>query len=205
MICSRFIHIHVPRTGGSLFRSVVNGCVVKQRVCAMITSRAHMHMDESKALSPNARTVTIIRNPFDWYVSSYHRAIDTGTFGGTFQQYIAQCIECGETMTKIWNDYMDNQTADTILRFESLVADITEFVTSTFPEVSAKSVSNEILRRGKVRASVGRMPFEMYYNEGTVEKIGELDKQLLVTFGYSCAPVDSPAATTIAIPNKGWY
>lgn len=205
MICTRFIHIHIPRTGGSFFRSVVNECIIKPGIIKMIDGRAHMHFDESKALAPNAKVVTIVRNPFDWYVSRYHRAIDTGTFSGSFNSYLSDKMACGETMTRMWNDYMDGKKADVVLRFELLGDQIADFIIREFPKVGAKNVRDSMRKLGKVRESVGRLPVERYYNTESAEVVAKQDAQMLEEFLYApMVPIDT-ISDIEATRNGGWY
>lgn len=189
MICDRFIHIHIPRTGGTLIRGVADQCVFDAKILKPIETKAHMHLLESKQLAPTAPTFAFVRNPFDWYVSMYHRDVDTGKFAGTFRRYFWERMGRGETLTKMWADFMDGQGVDSIGRFESLVFDVVEILSKFVPEVRPVVFMRSIERLGKVRESTERMPYQLYYNDEKIEAIKELDKDYLAKFGYAFKPI----------------
>lgn len=74
MITDKFIHIHLPRTGGQLLRGIIHENRKKLKI---YYKDSHMSMEESlkKLAQKNEKlkipALCVVRNPWDWYVSRY--------------------------------------------------------------------------------------------------------------------------------------
>ena len=77
MITDKFIHIHVPRTGGTSTRNFLfNACKDKKDI-TVFDRRFHLTLLDSRKVvekrggDPDVPSFCIVRNPWDWYVSAY--------------------------------------------------------------------------------------------------------------------------------------
>lgn len=85
MINNKFIHIHIPRTGGQRVRGLINE---RRKQFNFLIRNSHMTLEESLAeLKKNKPGLVVpsfafIRNPWDWYVSRYFfRIKEAGKMG----------------------------------------------------------------------------------------------------------------------------
>lgn len=64
MISYNFIHIHMPRTGGSLVRSLIHELLIVPGKIEMIETDAHMTLMQSRKIAgPDVPSFAFVRNP----------------------------------------------------------------------------------------------------------------------------------------------
>ncbi len=197
MITNRFIHIHVPRTGGSLTRRVINDLMITKKLVTVVDETAHLTLVRSMERyytksapllgtnsTPPPRSFAFVRNPFDWYVSQYHRESETLAFSGTFREFFCQeVMEKGITLTATWHRYT-YPGVTYIGRFENLVDDIVKIFHTLMPEVTEINILNEIKALGKVRESKERKEYAKYYDRSLINRVYCLDYWYLQKFHY---------------------
>jgi len=180
-----FIHIHVPRTGGSLVRSLVQELLIDTGKTDVIDTDAHRTLRESRKMAgPDVPSFAFVRNPFDWYVSRYHRAIDMEVFDGTFEEYFNEIVVSGGgTITNVW-DYFTSPGVDHIGRFERLVPEIVRIFGIVVPQLPSDDIIAKVNKLGKVRASKNRRSYHKYYDDDLVNMVLDLDWWYLKEFDY---------------------
>jgi hypothetical protein len=73
MITDKFIHIHVPKTGGQFVRGLINE---KSSHWKLYIEHSHLTLEESAQMLKNngygrVPSFTFVRNPWEWYVSRF--------------------------------------------------------------------------------------------------------------------------------------
>jgi hypothetical protein len=83
MITDKFIHIHIPRTGGTSLRVFLSQDL-KNNI-HVIDRQFHLSLDKSTEVFERKTNSSIVpdsfafvRNPWDWYVSAYHFLMTNG-------------------------------------------------------------------------------------------------------------------------------
>lgn len=182
MFCERFIHVHVHRCGGSLVRELVRELLTKPgHLC--VQSDAHAPLSKGREIYPDAPAFTVVRNPWDWWTSSWLRDIEVGRFNATFAEYLD-----GHRSESVWWYELgaDEVPEHRVIRFEKLESGIHRVFRTLFSDLlTPDQIWSAIARVGHVRASRWRMPFPFFYREEwMVEEVARRDRSLIEQFGY---------------------
>lgn len=128
MLSDRFIHIHIPRTGGQLIRGVLFEQVknldflIKDSHQTLLEYRSILKEKHPGVICPPS--FCVVRNPFEWYVSRYFfrqlKKLSSGkqiyieSFGNTVEGFRKHMYEIDKhvrsktkisTGIRIWNMY----------------------------------------------------------------------------------------------------
>lgn len=130
MITSHFNFIHVPRTGGSTIQAIIKQSSL--RVDDAVNHRPLIEMLNMNTVA--LPTFTVVRNPFDWYISWYEWLCQTSRFEGSFHGYMQKVAtdhmlkivpySLFGTFSACWNYFVGPRPMDDellhIVRFEQL-------------------------------------------------------------------------------------
>jgi len=195
MITNKFIHVHVPRTGGSLARHVIQRLVWACESLVMLDGRAHqpyVSMQERcqiLELSPPPAFV-FIRNPWSWYVSMWRWLCYTGDCNVSFEKYM-EIVDSGRsadwnfrTLTYAW-EYLEAGEVATVGRFENLIDDLETYLREFVPEVPMVELTEVILKCGYPKRTPGpRKPWTELYDVESINRVAAWDAGLVERFHY---------------------
>ena len=202
MITDRLLHIHLSRTGGFLFRYVL------QNVGGLrILSGANLHLTyqemQNQVHGDVPPAVTFIRNPWEYYVSMWgwltlaHR---DGFPPAPFSAYMDRVKEGSKTnrpymtLTHNWK-LMGCEQADYIGRFERLKPEIIRILDEIIPDLISPEQTAALLLQAPPfhispmpgwRYLLDRpRPYHEYYDSELKEQVQEWDGEMIERFGYT--------------------
>lgn len=193
MITKRFNFIHVPRTGGSTIQQII-----KQSNLQVVDSANHKPLMETLNIA-NLPTFTVVRNPFDWYVSWYEWLCQTDRFEGSFHDYMRKVEkDLANPMFKIvpyslfgtfsacWNYFVGPRPMHGfvhIVRFEHLAAQLPSMLNTLSGGKMNTEKVRESLSKTRLR-STQRENFLGYYDQELDAIVQRRDRYMLDTFQY---------------------
>ncbi len=183
MITDKYIHVHIPRTGGSTLRGISQELTNRGKL-KIIDGTAHRTLEQMHWVRGDLPAIAFVRNPFDWYVSQYHRRCDAEGFKGSFEQYFDKYVVKGGKTLTCWWFYFTGNDVQYIGRFENYTEDILRIVTGLVPQTNREELLTIMDRLGKVRQSWTRKPYEEYYNERLRDAVYAFDSWYFRCFDY---------------------
>jgi len=197
MMTERLIHIHVPRTGGTTLRHLIQS-VPNINVVADPAHWPYRKMVQSFPVGVEIPpAIAFIRNPWDWYASlwRWNRNIAYLGFTGSFEDFMEIVYrECfGDwnfgTLTNACK-YLEFDQAQHVGRFEFLRDDIVRIFQIIIPDlVDEQWVRRQIARLGAVKKSefpngIELKSYKEYYTGWMRNMVAEWDRELIEKFGY---------------------
>lgn len=187
MLTSKFIHLHVPRTAGTTFRLKI----AKHIDVEIIDKKAHQpysyYANQCDEVPP---AFTVIRNPWDWYVSMWGRANKIkhqGWKGSTFKEYM-ECVKNHDidhwnfdTMTGAW-ETVEADRADYIGKYENLYCDLPRILNEIMGV--DQGVIKQALASTRFRVT-SHMPYQRYYDPMMRGWVRKWDRRLISYFQYT--------------------
>jgi len=195
MITNRFIHVHVPRTGGSLVRMIARKLARDYESLEILDEAAHqsyVSMQErcqALGLSPPPAFV-FVRDPWFWYISQWQWLCHLEVFDASFKEYM-EIVGSGRsaswnfrTLTYAW-EYLGAGEVATVGRFENLVDDIKTYFRELVPEVSMEVLASTILECGYPRRTPSEHePWTELYDVESMSWVTAWDAGLVERFHY---------------------
>jgi hypothetical protein len=188
MLCERFLHIHIPRCGGSLVRSLIKELLINTEKLSSVREDTHAPLSRGKALFPDAPSFTLVRNMWDWRVSLWSRHVETGCCCVSFGDWLKDSLSFMD-----WWDNLGAEGVDYIGRFEKLDVEIRRIFHILMPDLlTDEEILLAITRIGPVRTSSWHVPWPWLYKEmWMVDHVYEQDGELIDRFGYEFPYEDS--------------
>ena len=188
---NKIIFIAVPKTGTSSVESFLRTVLSENSVIVRTLERdgtgLKRHSSAREVASivkdySDYRTIAVVRNPYDWYVSWY-------TFRKLTKTY--------STKDMSLKDYLENQHHEGILSFISdkegnIIVDhvikyedgLEEGITNIVSKLLSKKLTQKFPRLHVSEARENR-DYKTYYNDETKAIVENLQSDTLKTFGYS--------------------
>jgi hypothetical protein len=196
IVAKKFIFIHFPKTGGKFIEAAIMDYAPVSwdaKLAGDIKSDPHLSALDVPKKYDHLPKFSIVRNPFDWYVSWFHyhrekmadqdflKASRHGHwhFERAVPNYIA---EFGGYSALCRRKFGSNLDAVLLGRFENLRNDTLELL-SRFVNVP-DALRDKLLRGDKVNTSTHDR-YKSYYSSELRSYIEEMDEQALSCFGYS--------------------
>lgn len=198
MITDRLIHIHVPRTAGTMFRALLDsmpGLVIHNSVAHLPYWLMASHF--TGEVPP---AVAFIRNPWEWYVSQWCWVAEIGQrgFQGDFLAFMAKVRHNVEhdimhpnfRRLSFWWMQLQAGRADYVGRFENLHEEIVAVLLATCGDLVDEGwIRGElsdigIWRPGRVDGKP-HGPYQEYYTDEIRSWVAEWDEELIKRFGYT--------------------
>lgn len=202
MITDRLLHVHVPRTGGLLFRYVLEHIEGLKIFSGPELHLSHSEMCKRIGADPPPG-VAFIRNPWEYYVSMWVWLCNAQRegFPAPFDDYL-DCISegsigkfVGVTLSGAW-EALGCDNCEHIGRFEHLWAEIVRLTDLLAGDLINPQETRALLERAPVLHPswipgwgdrVNRsppLPYRQYYNQELRQQIAEWDEELIKRFEY---------------------
>lgn len=146
IIDNKICYVHIPRTGGMYLRSFLSLAGIPFKSVGNVHSSLH---DTSRY-----PTVSVIRNPYSWYVSAYLMFFSKIYGEGSFNERFDLIPDYGK-MIKERHKYVDK-----ILRHDNLIFDLSKYFGIYFGKHNNVNV--------KIRQGID---YKKFYNDETKEKV----------------------------------
>jgi len=194
MITDRLLYIHLDRTGGHLFRAVlesIDGLDIIDDWWHLSLAEMRGRCEQRGMAIPPA--VVFIRNPWSWYVSMWGwcRAARASGFNGSFADYMniqaTKTIDSPnfQSLSSHWN-YYGASGATYIARFEQLHDEVVAIFDKFMPDLIDVDSSRRLVESmpviGASIASVG--DWRQYYDAQLKGWVANEDGTLIERFGY---------------------
>lgn len=189
----KYLFMHIFRTGGMSLRQIFPGSEILGGHVQARDVKAHFLAKGWKSLWNEAAKFTVIRNPFDWMVSTYHYIVQKpghnfhslmqgkslAWYLGWYREKMADPHRFGANMYCTLSDFIDDdsntQIVDTVLKFENLPGCVHAFRQNLgLPKVPMPHTN--ITQRNK--------NYRSYYNAESRKLIETLFGSDLQRFGY---------------------
>jgi hypothetical protein len=190
MFCKRFLHVHIPRCGGSLVRSLVQELLINTGKLPDVVQDTHAPLAGGRELFPDAPAFTFVRNMWDWRVSLWSRHVETGKCCVSFGDWLKD----SPGFTSWWHHLGAEKVRDNLVgRFEKLGVEIRRIFHILIPDLlTDEEILMAIARIGPVRSSTWHVPWPWLYKEmWMVDHVYEQDRELIERFGYEFPFEDS--------------
>lgn len=173
LVTPEFVFLHVPKTGGTFVRTLLED--------RLVYSDYHASIGEIPSGFRHLPRYAFIRNPWDWWVSWWVYKREQGEdVGDTLEEAITRVL-CEQ---RNYRDYgflgytfwriIGNRKQTQVLRFERLREDLGEVMRLyNYPEPNGQRVNAS--ERGDYRD---------YYDDFTRELVGSLERRVVRAFGY---------------------
>lgn len=206
----RLMHLHITRCGGTAFDRILRGLRGYGLKPVGVVTAKHLnygHLVEKYTTRklPVPPAVTIIRNPWEWYVAfwSWVRVVDYNHFQGDLAKYIRMVSqkEYGACVSlSIYWETMQADMAQYVCRMENWREDIISAFTEIgiIPELVTTAQADKIIssvgiarhdrepNHDKKRTQwKGLRPYQEYYkDQESIDLVTEMDQELIERFGY---------------------
>lgn len=195
MLTDLFIHIHLPRTGGSTLRTFIG----EIPGVSVIDDRAHLSYSEMAQQCQHIPPAFVfIRNPWDWYVSQWCWVcqVNKQGFHGDFREFMKIVKENSidnwnfKPLSYAW-EYLGATNAQYIGRFENLHDETVRILLSIIPSlITEEQIRSGIAKAGKVKQGLDadgkpHAPYWEYYDGETRYWVARWDAKLIKRFGYA--------------------
>ena len=182
MICTRFIYVDIGRSGSMNVRNLI----LTELNLSWIDAHAHLSLRACRSLQPShLPSFTVVRNPFDWYISYYLRDLQIHRWRGSFREWVSATKMAELGYSHHWVD-MGGQEVDHVGRFETLSDDLDKIFAAIIPDL----VTSEQLREWWPRYCSYMRGIEQWlrdelYDTDMVEAVYKKDAVLFERFGYT--------------------
>lgn len=205
MLTTRFIHLHIPRSAGGTFRTLIYKLIGNQGVsgCPVVEWLAHQTWTwyEQKARKAGIAvppTVVFVRNPYEWYVSLYLYIVKTEHYNGLDLEFVEWMEGLREgrfeyhhlrTLTHMWTAYGGDR-ATHIGRFEHLERDMVRIVSELLKGIVVPEripgIFRSLPRRQRAEHPLWNSPYPYreFHTPQTRRWVEEWDAELLERFEY---------------------
>lgn len=188
MICDRFIYIDMGRTGSNVVRVLLNH---KLRL-NWIDGTAHVPLANARNVQPShLPAFTFVRNPFDWYISSYMRDMEIHRWRGTFRDWLLNRRAPVHWMSGQWVR-MGCSGVDYVGRFESMLVDLIRILGAIIPDLVSPAQLHELFPQCAAWSygctaieGVEQWMRDELYSADMVDLVYEKDALLFEQFGYT--------------------
>jgi len=193
VITDSFIFVHMPRTAGSTIQ-----LIIRDSGAEIINAANHMSLAQSQGLvDRDPPAFTVIRNPYEWYVSWYRRLVQTDRCDFDFRGFLLECLDKPETdlpvpyyiygsMSQCWSHFVGSPPNLNlqVIRYERLELDLP----TVLHDLSRGDIEPEYtidqLHRIRERPT-GKYTFTDYYDKPElIDLVRRSDHQLLRHYGY---------------------
>lgn len=191
MFCNRCAHIHIPRTAGSLVRALFLHLLMQPGLVEDVFDGPHGSLERAQAMYPGTSGFTIVRDPWDWWVSRWSRDVEVGRCDSTFADYLSdgpRPEEVYRSETDWWQGLgADGISPNLIGRYEKLEEEVCRLFNIFFSDLlTPDEIRLGFHRAGRPRATAWRVPYPLYYREQwMIDDIAEKDDYIIQRFGYS--------------------
>jgi hypothetical protein len=188
MISNRIIHIGLGSTGEGIIRGMLGPDGFRSRI-KWLNEDAHVPLSVARALS-DAPAFTFVRNPYDWYISSYIVELRKHRWRGTFREWFFNRHPIPLRMAERW-DYFGGAECDYVGRFENFLPALIYIFNAIIPDIITSSeVSTMWPRHVALQHGMKWIEgFEQWLREDLISPeikavIDDTDGEILETYRY---------------------
>lgn len=193
MLTDRFIHVHIPRTGGttlrwSIFPAIKGLEILDDAEHLSYSMMVRRCQDLGYPIPP---AFAVVRNPWDWYVSQWRWLQQIGEpigLGNGFSEYMRIVASHSKpnwnfrSLSCAW-EYLGVDRTQYIGRFESLHRDIPLILHEIMPDLIDQEVIRTTLSKVKKRQTEHEH-YSEYYDDEMRDWVAGWDTELIRRFRY---------------------